>query len=152
MVGITEILDMLDWHMSPEIQSKGISLGKKLESIVPFIQPQTLEHNKNVWDNCAKIIAYKADKDLQPHLIELLEWLQDMNWPGSFCILDRLKKYSNDNLIHDAINACIKKAKCYNDEIWANNLLLLKQSRNHQSKDDSSQSAQSGDHNQGTVL
>ena len=26
MVDITEIMDMLDWHMPPEIQSKGTSL------------------------------------------------------------------------------------------------------------------------------
>lgn len=38
MAGITEILDMLDWHMSSEIQSKGRNLAKNIETIVPFIQ------------------------------------------------------------------------------------------------------------------
>ena len=29
MVDITEIMDMLDWHMPSEIQSKGISLADR---------------------------------------------------------------------------------------------------------------------------
>lgn len=28
MVEVTEIMDMIDWHMPPEIQAKGISLAK----------------------------------------------------------------------------------------------------------------------------
>ena len=90
MVDITDIMDMLDWHMSSEIQSEGISLARKTETITPFIQPLTPRHNKNVWGNCAIIIAEKSDQDLEPYLIELLEWLQDMNWPGAYLIYDRL--------------------------------------------------------------
>lgn len=41
MVDITEIMDMLDWHMPSEIQSKGISLARNTETIIPFIQPLT---------------------------------------------------------------------------------------------------------------
>ena len=51
MVDITEIMDMLDWHMPSEIQSKGISLARNTETIIPFIQPLTPKHNKNVWEN-----------------------------------------------------------------------------------------------------
>ena len=93
MVDITEIMDMLDWHMPSEIQLEGISLARNIETIIPFIQPLTPKHNKNIWDNCAVIIAEKSDEKIKPHLVELLEWLQDMNWPGAFCILDRLKNY-----------------------------------------------------------
>lgn len=46
MVDITEIMDMLDWHMPSEIQSKGISLARNTETIIPFIQPLTPKHNK----------------------------------------------------------------------------------------------------------
>ena len=127
MVEITEIMDMLDWHMPPEIQSKGISLARDIEIIIPFIQPLTPEHNKNVWENCAVIIAEKSDEKLKPHLVKLLEWLQDMNWPGAFCILDRLQKYSDNNSIHSAMNVCIEKAKACGDEVWERNLYLLLQ-------------------------
>lgn len=127
MVDITEIMDMLDWHMPPEIQTKGISLARTIETIVPFIQPLTPEHNKNVWKNCAVIIVEKSDEKLKPYLVELLEWLQDMNWPGAFCILDRLQRYSENNSIHSAINICIEKAKDRGDEVWESNLYLLLQ-------------------------
>lgn len=64
MVDITEIMDMLDWHMSPEIQLEGISLARNIETIIPFIQPLTPKHNKNVWGNCAVIIQKEATKKL----------------------------------------------------------------------------------------
>lgn len=47
MVDITEIMDMLDWHMPSEIQSKGISLARNTETIIPFIQPLT---PKRLWE------------------------------------------------------------------------------------------------------
>lgn len=125
MVDITEIMDMLDWHMSPEIQLEGISLARNIETIIPFIQPLTPKHNKNVWGNCAVIISERSDEEIKPHLPEVLEWLQDMNWPGAFCILDRLKNYSDKNSILSAISICIQKAKDCNDEVWEGNLLTL---------------------------
>ena len=60
MQDITEIMDMLDWHKLPEIQTKGMAQAKDAETIRPFIQPLTPEHNKNVWENCAAIIAEKT--------------------------------------------------------------------------------------------
>ena len=125
MADITEIMDMLDWHMPSEIQSKGISLARNTETIIPFIQPLTPKHNKNVWEGCAVIIAEKSDEDLKPYLVELLGWLQDMNWPGAFCILNRLQRYADNDSIHDAINVCIEKAKKCGDEVWESNLRLL---------------------------
>ena len=125
MADITEIMDMLDWHMPSEIQSKGISLARNTETIIPFIQPLTPKYNKNVWENCAVIIAEKSDEDLKPYLVELLGWLQDMNWPGAFCILNRLQKYSDNNFICNAINICIENAKKCGDEVWESNLRLL---------------------------
>ena len=44
MADITEIMDMLDWHMPSEIQFKGISLARNTETIIPFIQPLTPKH------------------------------------------------------------------------------------------------------------
>ena len=128
MVDITYIMDMLDWHMPPEIQSQGIYLAKSIKTITPFVQPLSPKHNKNVWENCAIIIAEKNDEELKPHVLQLLEWLQDMNWPGAFRILDRLQKYSDNNFIYNAINICIQKAQSNNDEAWESNLNLLRQS------------------------
>lgn len=125
MVDILEILDMIDWSKPSETQSKGISLASKFENIVPFIQPLTPKYNKNVWENCAVIISQKSDEEIKPYLVELLEWLQDTNWPGALCILDRLRKYSDNNTILEAINTCIQKAKESRDDVWNSNLHLL---------------------------
>ena len=130
MKNIMEIMDMLDWHMPEEIQFKGKDLAKKMDEIIPFIQPLTSRHNKNVWENCAIIIAEKSDEKLKPHLVKLLEWLQDMNWPGAFCILDRLQRYSDNDSIANAIYICIEKSNECNDEIWKCKLSLLLQKRN----------------------
>lgn len=125
MQDITEIMNMLDWHKPPEVQSKGIALAENAETIIPFIQPLTPEHNKNVWENCAVIIAEKSDEKLESYLTELLEWVQDMNWPGAFRIMDRLQKYSDDVALCGAVNACITKARESGDEVWEDNLCLL---------------------------
>ena len=126
MADIKEIMDMLDWHMPSEVQLKGISLARNIEAITPFIQLLTPKYNKNVWENCAVVIAEKDDEKLRPYLVELLEWLQDMNWPGFSRILDRLKKYSDNDSILDAINICLRRANACNDEIWESNLLMLR--------------------------
>ena len=125
MTDIAEILDMLDWHMPTEIQSKGIALARESDEIIPFIQPLTLRHNKNVWENCALIISEKSDEKLKPYLVELLEWLQDMNWPGAFCVLERLKKYSDNNTLCQAVNVCVEKAKVDDNDVWKSNLHLI---------------------------
>jgi len=122
---IEYVFNLIDRHMPSEIQSKGISLARDIETIIPFIQPLTPKYNKNVWENCAVIIAERSDEKLKPHLAELLEWLRDMDSLGAFCILNRLQKYSDSNSLYSAINACIEKAKACSDEVWENNLDLL---------------------------
>lgn len=78
MINIDYILSLLDWNNSDEEQEKGVKLAKDIKYISAFIQPGH-PYGKNIWDNCAKILAERDDKELEPHLIELLEWLQDMN-------------------------------------------------------------------------
>ena len=126
MVDITEIMDMLDWHMPSEIQSKGISLARNTETIIPFIQPLTPKHNKNVWENCAVIISERSDEEIKPQLPEMLEWLQDMNWPGAFCILDRLNQFKDKKKLETIRSICLQKAKQLEDEIWIENLQMIK--------------------------
>lgn len=76
---------------------------------------------------CSNHSREKRTRSLKPYLVELLEWLQDMNWPGALCILNRLQKYSDNNSIRNAVNVCIEKAKKRSDEAWESNLRLLQQ-------------------------
>ena len=95
---IKQVMDMIDWSQPSEIQAKGRAIAERFDSIIPFLQPTSLEHNKNVWENCALIIERKSDEELIPFLPNLFEWLQDLNWPGAVTILDRLKVFSGEKL------------------------------------------------------
>ena len=61
MYNIDEIIHMLDWNQPEEIQTKGRKLARDVKCFHVFIQPGYAKYNKNVWDNCALIIADKTD-------------------------------------------------------------------------------------------
>ena len=118
MVNIDYIMELLDWHKTDLEQRHGIALAKNVQSINVFLQPCNSTSNKNVWENCAIVLAEKSDEDLSPYLGELLAWLQDMNWPGAFCILDRLQKYEDIDSLNKSLMICLRKAMMLNDETW----------------------------------
>ena len=126
MNNIDYIMDLLDWNNSTEVQAKGIELAKKVKNINVFLQPCNRKHNKNVWENCAKVLSTKTDEELTPYLIELFEWLQDLNWPGAFCIMERLKKYGDNSSFSFSFDICIKCAKALKDDAWESNLYLIR--------------------------
>ena len=90
-----------------------------------FISPKDKAFNKNIWDNCALIISEKEDEFLSPYLTKLINWLQDMNCPGTVTIFDRLINYKNYKLLNDVINERIIVAKVLKDEIWLSNIIEL---------------------------
>ena len=95
MIDVDYIMSLIDWNQSSEKQKTGIQMAKNIQSINVFLQPCNKNYNKNVWDNCAQILSERTDDELSFYFEELMCWLQDMNWPGAFCILDRLKKYED---------------------------------------------------------
>ena len=125
MYNIDEIMDMLDCNNSVETQEKGIELAKNVKCINVFILPEHLECSKNVWENCAKILANRTDKELQPYLIDILVWIEDMNWPGAIIIDDRLKKFHDMKMLSFAIKECVKRASETDNHIWLENLSEL---------------------------
>ena len=122
---IDKIMDMIDCNNSIEIQEKGIELAKNVKCINVFILPEHLECSKNVWENCAKILANRTDKELQPYLIDILLWIEDMNWPGAIIIDDRLKKFHDMKMLSFAIKECVKRASETDNHIWLENLSEL---------------------------
>lgn len=125
MVNIDYIMDLLDWNNSIEKQEQGIEMAKDVKCINVFLQPCSKNYNKNVWDNCAKILSARSNEELSPYIIELMEWLQDMNWPGAFCIFDRLKEMVNEQLFQYSYTICLKCARALDDETWESNLKML---------------------------
>lgn len=121
-----DIYRMLDENKSLEIQKQGIELARGMKEIDQFVLPISPKYSKNVWLNCAKILAEKTDQELLSHLPKMLEWLQDLNWPGTFIIIDRLKRFNGQLLLNPYIEA-VKKAceKNSEDQEWASHLAFL---------------------------
>lgn len=113
---LENIMKMISWDSDFETQESGIKEAEKLKDIGPLIQPMDYG-SKAVWENCAKIISKKSDAELQPYLLSLFEWLQDMNWPGSIIIFERLKTYGAE-LIMLPLEESVKVAIENEDRIW----------------------------------
>jgi hypothetical protein len=120
---IDEIMDMLDWNQSEEIQQKGIELASGIKYLNAFLQP--MRPGKRVWDNCAIILAARSDEVLRPYLSLLLEWLEDLNWPGALIILERLKVFSEVGMLAFCVNERVRIASATNNRSWLRNMSEL---------------------------
>lgn len=121
---IKKIYSMLEFGQRPEIKLEGIRLASKITDLSVLIQPPA---PPSVWEECATILSSKSDDVLEPYLVELLEWLQDLNWPGATTILERLKSFSGKKLA-DPFMKCFINAKTndnFEGQIWLNYLCEL---------------------------
>ena len=59
-------------------------------------------------------------------MIQLLDWVKDLNWPGAVCIFERLQKYQSNSLFVLTLDDRINIAKATNEDIWLNNLKEIK--------------------------
>jgi hypothetical protein len=123
MCNIDEIMDMLDWNNSEETQRKGIELAKNIKSINAFVLP--MNPGKSVWENCAIILANKPDEILNPYLFRLLEWIEDINWPGALIVLDRLKNFFETEKLSFCVQESVRQAKATNNKIWLGSISKL---------------------------
>ncbi len=126
MVNIDYIMELIDWNNSIEKQEQGVKLAQDVKCINVFLQPGN-PYGKNVWDNCAKILSKRTDDELSPYLFELLDWLQDLNWPGALVILDRLKVFSGKKLKKPFIDRFTYAVNLNNEEglMWLDYLSEL---------------------------
>ena len=122
MTDIDYIMELLDWNRTEEEQAKGRELARDVKSINVFLQP----NGKNLWDNCALILAERSDEELEPYLLNLMAWLEDMNWPGAFCILDRLNRYADTSMFNWTLKSSLELAKAMHAKIWRKNLKEIK--------------------------
>ena len=134
-LNIDDIYDLFSWEISDSDDEydmrvqKGIAEARKLRNIYPFIRPVVAGRNsKSVWEPCAKVIALKSDEELDDYMYLLLEWLQDMNWPGAEIIFERLSQMPFAK-IQDYVEFSIHRAERDNDRSWLNTLEALKEHR-----------------------
>lgn len=126
MHSIDEILDLLVWTRSAEEQQKGRMLAREVESVHVFLMPLDRKHNKNVWDNCAIILSERSDDELRPYIDRMLEWVEDLNYPGALTVLERLMRYEDKEWLLVWLCRCMKIAKALHEEMWTENLHMLK--------------------------
>lgn len=110
---IEKIYKMLNWENPPSIRLEGARLAREVHDLSLLIQPPA---PPSVWEYCAEILSEKSDVALEPYLDKLLEWLQDINWPGAFTIANRLKIFSGEKLKQSLENAIAESNKMPNEE------------------------------------
>ena len=76
-IGIDQLFEMLSSNNEEKIQMQAIEEAKKIKNLSVLIQPI---ESKSIWENCAKVLASKSDQELAIYLIDMFQWLQDMNW------------------------------------------------------------------------
>ena len=113
-VDIDTLYEMLDEEQPIEIQEAALREARKIKSLSVLMQPVEYKWS---WENCAKVICEKTDKELNSYKYEMLEWLQDINWPGAFLIMERLEKMNPQLLLNATIYA-VKQALLLKDNEW----------------------------------
>lgn len=123
MSEIYELYEKLSWNSPQPIQESAILEARSIQDLGLFIQPMMQPNPKAVWKNCARVLADRSDEELVPHLPSLLQWLQDMNWPGA----DLIKRLAQIplQLIRHPLALAISSARQARDEAWLSSLLQL---------------------------
>ncbi len=131
---IDELYQLFMWdnalshEENEEKAPKGIDAAKEIQNLFPFMQPIVIppEKSKLVWEPCAKVIAMRNDNELLPYLFLMLEWLQDLNWPGALTIYNRLTEIPFSS-IASAYRSARNQAEQTNDTCWLECLDNLKE-------------------------
>lgn len=121
MHNINELFEMLDSNNDAGIQAAGVEEAKQIKYLSILFQPV---ESKSVWENCAKAIVAKSDSELHEYILNMFEWLKDLNWPGFEIILKRLKLFPSSTIGY-WLSYSIKKAVREKDELWLIGLAYL---------------------------
>ena len=113
-VDIDTLFVMLDEEQPTEVQEAALREARKIKSLSVFMQP--IEYGWS-WENCAKVICEKTDKELDTYICEMLKWLRDLNWPGAFLVMERLEKMDSQLLVY-AVGYQVKQAILLKDNEW----------------------------------
>ena len=78
---------------------------------------------KSQWHRCAYIISMMPIDFISIHAVDLMEWFQDLNWPGIEEIFAALSRLPKDELCV-ALTKALEIAGNTQDEEWDYNLHL----------------------------
>ncbi|AET67431.1 hypothetical protein Desor_1795 [Desulfosporosinus orientis DSM 765] len=125
MVNIKELIRDLDWSKPEEVQKKAIEKLQEIEELdlVYLVQLSELNH-KFCWHNAAIVLKSIGYPRIKPIIPYLMEWFQDVNWPGVNTIREILKSMDSNELM-PYIEEAAKRVLSENDDLWAFGLILL---------------------------
>lgn len=78
---------------------------------------------KGLFQRCAHIISRMPIDFIAKHAVELMEWFQDLNWPGADEIFAALSQLPEDEQIA-VLAKSLETARNTQDEEWEYNLYL----------------------------
>lgn len=72
---------------------------------------------KDYWENCAKVLCGLDKGKMSQYIPAMLEWLQDLNWPGAVRVLMHLKSFPNE-MIKKPLEDAVYRAVETKDDEW----------------------------------
>ena len=115
---IDRILFLINWNRSISEQQAGISLARELLFLKPFFRPTGRYGGKGVWENCALILCERSDTELEPYIMEMLLWLEDLNWRGAELIQARLIQFQKVTALADGLNNLVPQLSELGKKAW----------------------------------
>jgi hypothetical protein len=79
---------------------------------------------KTLWEPAAEILDKIGFPRLEARISQLLEWFQDLNWPGIDIVIDLLRKAPQDGLLKQ-LESAASAAYADGDEQWLGGLKRL---------------------------
>lgn len=118
MNNIDMIMYLIDWDRSEDEQQQGLDMARDVKCIRAFFQPSGPGYCKSVWENCARIVCERSDAELIPYLLDMLMWLQDLNWPGALQIMQRLLRFSDVEMLSMTIEDMLPALRAIDEVPW----------------------------------
>lgn len=109
-------IDKLDWNYPQEENELAINKLVDIDNnyMDMLLQPRCI---KCYWDNAATVLKKIGYPRIEPIIPGLLEWLQDLNWPGAQTVVDIFRDIDND-VLKPYIRDALIRADDEDDEMW----------------------------------
>lgn len=118
MTDIDRIMYLFDWNRSQNEQEEGLAMARGVTCLKTFFRPIGPGYSKNVWDNCALVINERSDDELRPYILEMLLWIEDLNWPGAETIQQRLCSFQDVGTLVPRLNAIVPVLVFLKKDSW----------------------------------
>jgi hypothetical protein len=118
-----KIIDCLSWNEDPARQSEAVAIladsGDRLDLSL-IVQ----KGDKSCWQNEARVLLILGYPRFREVIPAMLEWLQDLNWPGSNEIVEALASMPKDDLA-GYLSKAAERALGEGDTDWLDGLRHL---------------------------